>query len=103
MLPGLGNMAGALKDVDLDNSKEIKQIRAMVNSMTPKERENPDLLNGSRKKRIALGAGVDVSDVNRFLKQFENAAKMAKRFSSKGGMSDLMALMKDARMGGLKR
>ena len=78
MLPGLGNMAGALKDVDLDNSKEIKQIRAMVNSMTPKERENPDLLNGSRKKRIALGAGVDVSDVNRFLKQFENAAKMAK-------------------------
>lgn len=103
MLPGLGNMAGALKDVDLDNSKEIKQIRAMVNSMTPKERENPDLLNGSRKKRIALGAGVDVSDVNRFLKQFENAAKMAKRFSSKGGMSDLIALMKDARMGGLKR
>lgn len=103
MLPGLGNMAGALKDVDLDNSKEIKQIRAMVNSMTPKERENPDLLNGSRKKRIALGAGVDVSDVNQFLKQFENAAKMAKRFSSKGGMSDLMALMKDARMGGLKR
>lgn len=103
MLPGLGNMAGALKDVDLDNSKEIKQIRALVNSMTPKERENPDLLNGSRKKRIALGAGVDVSDVNRFLKQFENAAKMAKRFSSKGGMSDLMALMKDARMGGLKR
>lgn len=103
MLPGLGNMAGALKDVDLDNSKEIKQIRAMVNSMTPKERENPDLLNGSRKKRIALGAGVDVSDVNRFLKQFENTAKMAKRFSSKGGMSDLMALMKDARMGGLKR
>lgn len=103
MLPGLGNMAGALKDVDLDNSKEIKQIRAMVNSMTPKERENPNLLNGSRKKRIALGAGVDVSDVNRFLKQFENAAKMAKRFSSKGGMSDLMALMKDARMGGLKR
>lgn len=103
MLPGLGNIAGALKDVDLDNSKEIKQIRAMVNSMTPKERENPDLLNGSRKKRIALGAGVDVSDVNRFLKQFENAAKMAKRFSSKGGMSDLMALMKDARMGGLKR
>ena len=79
MLPGLGNMAGALKDVDLDNSKEIKQIRAMVNSMTPKERENHDLLNGSRKKRIALGAGVDVSDVNRLLKQFENAAKMTKR------------------------
>ncbi|MDE5602958.1 MAG: signal recognition particle protein [Helicobacter sp.] len=102
MLPGLGNMASALKDVDLDNSKEIKQMRAMVASMTPKERENPDLLNGSRKKRIALGAGVDVSDVNRFLKQFENAAKMAKRFSNKGSMADLMSLMKDAKMGQLR-
>lgn len=103
MIPGLSNMASSLKDIDLDNSKEIKQIRAMVNSMTPKERENPDLLNGSRKKRIALGAGVDVSDVNRFLKQFENAAKMAKKFSGKGGMNDLMSLMKDARMGNLRR
>ena len=103
MLPGLGNVASALKDVDLDNSKEIKQMRAMVASMTPKERNNPDLLNGSRKKRIALGAGVDVSDVNRFLKQFENAAKMAKRFSNKGGMADLMGLMKDAKMGQLRR
>lgn len=103
MLPGLGNMASALKDVDLDNSKEMKQIRAMVFSMTPKERENPDLLNGSRKKRIAMGAGIDVSDVNRFLKQFENAAKMAKKFSNKGGMGDLMNLMKDARMGQLRR
>lgn len=102
MLPGLGNMASALKDVDLDNSKEMKQIRAMVFSMTPKERENPDLLNGSRKKRIAMGAGIDVSDVNRFLKQFENAAKMAKKFSNKGGMGDLMSLMKDARMGQLR-
>lgn len=103
MLPGLGNMASALKDVDLDNSKEIKQMRAMVSSMTPKERDNPDLLNGSRKKRIAMGAGLDVSDVNRFLKQFENAAKMAKKFSNKGGMGDLMGLMKDARMGQLRR
>ena len=102
MLPGLGNMASALKDVDLDNSKEIKQMRAMVSSMTPKERDNPDLLNGSRKKRIAMGAGLEVSDINRFLKQFENAAKMAKKFSNKGGMGDLMNLMKDARMGQLR-
>lgn len=48
--------------------------------MTPKERENPDLLNGSRKKRIAMGAGIDVSDVNRFLKQFESAAKWQRNF-----------------------
>lgn len=52
MIPGLSNMASSLKDIDLENSKEIKQIRAMVNSMTPKERENPDLLNGSRKKEL---------------------------------------------------
>lgn len=102
MVPGLSNMSSALKDVDLDNSKEINQIKAMIFSMTPKERENPELLNGSRKKRIAAGAGIDVSDVNRFLKQFDNAAKMAKKFS-KGGMGDFMNLMKEARMGQLRR
>ncbi|PAF53702.1 signal recognition particle protein [Helicobacter sp. 13S00482-2] len=93
MIPGLGNMAGALKNVDLDNSSEVKKIKAMVNSMTPKERDNPDLLNGSRRKRIALGSGLEVSDINRIIKQFDNAAKMAKRFSSKGGMQDLMSMM----------
>lgn len=93
MIPGLGNMAGALKNVDLDNSTEVKKIKAMVNSMTKKERENPDLLNGSRRKRIALGSGLEVSDINRIIKQFDNAAKMAKRLSSKGGMQDLMSMM----------
>lgn len=93
MIPGLGNMANALKDVDLENSVEIKNIKAMVNSMTPKERENPDLLNGSRRKRIALGCGLDVSDINRIIKQFDSAAKMAKRLSNKGGMKDLMSMM----------
>ncbi|MDO7253253.1 signal recognition particle protein [Helicobacter cappadocius] len=93
MIPGLGNMAGALKNVDLDNSGEIKRIKAMVNSMTPKERDNPDLLNGSRRKRIALGSGLEVSDINRIIKQFDNAAKMAKKLSSKGGMQDLMSMM----------
>lgn len=93
MIPGLGNIASTLKDVDLDNSVEIKKIKAMVNSMTPKERENPDLLNGSRRKRIALGSGLDVSDINRIIKQFDSAAKMAKRLSNKGGMKDLMSMM----------
>lgn len=93
MIPGLGNMAGALKNVDLDNSSEVKRIKAMVNSMTVKERENPDLLNGSRRKRIALGSGLEVSDINRIIKQFDNASKMAKKLSSKGGMQDLMSMM----------
>ena len=73
--------------------KPTPNIKAMVNSMTPKERENPDLLNGSRRKRIALGCGLDVSDINRIIKQFDSAAKMAKRLSNKGGMKDLMSMM----------
>lgn len=101
MLPGMGSMASALKDVDLDNSREIKQIRAMVASMTPKEREDPSLLNGSRRKRIALGSGMEVADVNRVIKQFDGAAKMAKKFSGKRGMQDLMGLMNQSKMGRL--
>lgn len=94
MIPGLGNMAGALKDMDLDNSKEIKKIKAMISSMTEKERENPDLISkSSRKKRLAMGAGITVQDVNKILKQFNSAAKMAKKFSGKKGMNDLMNMM----------
>ncbi|WP_200763417.1 signal recognition particle protein [Nitrosophilus alvini] len=93
MIPGLSNMAGALKDIDLDNSKEIKKIRAMINSMTPKERQNPDLLNNSRKRRIAAGAGLSQQEVNKIIKQFNNAAKFAKKFSGKKGMQDLQNMM----------
>lgn len=93
MIPGLSQVAGGLKNIDLDNSKEIKNIRAMVDSMTKKERADVSLLNGSRRKRIAQGAGLEVADINRIVKQFDNAAKMAKRFSGKGGMQELMGLM----------
>ncbi len=93
MIPGLSKMAGSLKDIDLENSKEIKRIKAMIYSMTPKERENPSLLNNSRKRRIAKGAGLSQMEVNRFLKQFQNAAKMAKKFSGKKGMQDLQNLL----------
>lgn len=93
LIPGLSGMAGKLKDMDLDNSDEIKKIKAMINSMTKKERENPKLLNNSRKKRIAAGAGLSQMEVNRFLKQFQNAAKMAKKFSGKRGLKDLENLM----------
>jgi signal recognition particle subunit SRP54 len=93
MMPGLSGMAGKLKDLDLDNSAEIKKIKAMISSMTKKERETPSLLNNSRKKRIANGAGLSQMEVNRFLKQFQNAAKMAKKFSGKKGMRDLENMM----------
>ena len=93
MIPGMSGMAGKLKDMDLENSAEIKSIKAMISSMTKKEREKPELLNNSRKKRIAEGAGLSQMEVNRFLKQFKNAAKMAKKFSGKKGMKDLQNLM----------
>jgi len=98
MIPGMGNMSKALKDFDLENSNELKNIKAMVSSMTMKERENPDLLNNSRKERIARGCGLSQVEINRMIKQFKNAGKMAKKLSSKGGMKDLQAMM--GQMGG---
>ena len=100
MIPGMGNMAKAIKDLDLENSQEIKKIKAMINSMTPKERKDPDLImkNNSRKRRIAQGAGLTQQEVNKILKQFNNAAKFAKKFAGKKGMQDIQNLMKQ--MGG---
>ncbi len=106
MIPGMGAMGDALKNFDMENSSELKNIKAMVSSMTPKERENPDLLNNSRKQRIAKGCGMEAMDVNRVLKQFKNASKMAKKFSGKKGMQDLqnmMSQMQGGKMGGLPR
>ncbi len=98
MIPGMGNMSKALKDFDMENSSELKNIKSMVSSMTLKERENPDLLNNSRKGRIAKGCGLEIVEINRMIKQFKNAGKMAKRFSGKNGMRDLQAMM--GQMGG---
>lgn len=85
MMPGMG---GQLKDVDIDEGA-LSGIEAIIYSMTKEERSNPDILNPSRKKRIAKGAGVDISEVNRIVKQFEQSKKMMKQFSgmlgSKGG------------------
>lgn len=93
MIPGMGNMASALKDFDLENSGELKRIKALVSSMTMKEREDPELLNNSRKARLAKGCGLSIIQVNQILKQFKNASKMAKRFSGKQGMKDLQSMM----------
>ncbi len=100
MIPGMGAMAKQIGDMDLENSEEIRMIKAMVASMTPKERENPDLLNNTRKRRIAQGAGLDQMQVNRVLKQFKNAAKMAKKLSGKGGMKQMQDMMKQMQGGG---
>jgi len=100
MIPGMGNMAKQLGDMDLENSSEIKQIKALVSSMTHKERENPDLLNNMRKRRLAAGAGLDPMHVNRVLKQFKNAAKMAKKMSTKGGMKQMQDMLAQAQGGG---
>lgn len=103
MIPGMGNMSKAIKDFDIENSKELKNIKAMVSSMTMKERENPDLLNNSRKQRIAVGCGLSQVEINRMIKQFKNASKMAKRFSGKSGMKDLQAMLGQMGQGAIPR
>lgn len=91
MIPGVGK---ALKEVDIDDDA-FKSVEAIIHSMTPSERGQPDLINGSRRKRIADGSGTTVAEVNRLLKQFEESKKMMKMLS---GGSKLMR-----RMPGMKR
>jgi signal recognition particle subunit SRP54 len=78
MLPGMGDLKKKLGDVELDE-KELKHIEAIIYSMTPKERRDINIINGSRRKRIALGSGTRVQDVNKLLKQFAEAKKMIKK------------------------
>ena len=79
MLPGMG-AGGKMKDIEsMIDEKDLARKEAIVLSMTPKERSNPEILNVSRKQRIAKGAGVDISEVNRFIKQFEQTLKMMKQ------------------------
>ena len=101
MIPGLSQMAGPLKDMDFENSDEIKRIKALIGSMTEKERLQPSLINPSRKKRIAKGSGLSEVQINKILKQFKNASKMAKKLSSKGGMKGLQNMMSQMGPGGM--
>ncbi len=103
MIPGLSQMAGPIKDMDFENSDEIKRIKALIGSMTPKEREEPSLLNPSRKKRIAVGSGLTEVQVNKILKQFKNASKMAKKLSTKGGMKGLSNMLSQMGPGGMPK
>lgn len=82
MIPGVGK---ALKDIDVDE-KQFKKIEAVIHSMTPQERANPELLNGARRKRLAEGSGNSIQDVNQFIKQFDEMRKLMKKISTPGGM-----------------
>lgn len=81
MIPGM--KPGAMKDVQVDE-KQIDRMEAIIKSMTPKERAKPDIINASRKKRIAAGSGTGVEEVNRLLRQFEQTQKMMKQFAGMG-------------------
>jgi signal recognition particle subunit SRP54 len=81
MIPGMGK---ALKDVDVDDNS-FKPVEAIIRSMTMHERENPDLINGSRKDRIAKGSGTSIQQVNQLLKQFSDMRKMMKTMNKMGG------------------
>ncbi|WP_407331280.1 signal recognition particle protein [Enterovibrio sp. 27052020O] len=96
-LPGMSNIPDDVKN-QVDD-KMFVQMEAIINSMTPKERTRPDLIKGSRKKRIAAGSGTQVQDVNRLLKQFTQMQKMMKKMQ-KGGMKNMMRNMKGM-MGGM--
>lgn len=78
MIPGVGK---AIKDIDIDNNA-FKGVEAIINSMTPYERQNPQVINQSRRQRLAKGSGTSIQDVNRLIKQFEQMRQMMKSVSS---------------------
>ena len=91
-LPGMGELPTGVKDQV--NDKEMVRMEAIINSMTPQERQFPAIIKGSRRRRIANGSGTQVQDVNRLLKQFTHMQKMMKKVSKKGGMANMMRGMK---------
>jgi len=94
-LPGMPGMADKIKDKV--NDREMRRMVGIINSMTPKERAFPEIIKGSRKRRIAEGSGLQVQDVNRLIKQQMQMKKMMKKMS-KGGMAKMMRAMKGGGM-----
>lgn len=91
MMPGMGMNNKAMKNMDMQKSeKEFAQMEAIIQSMTRKERENPSILNASRRRRIAAGSGQPVSKINQLVKRYEESRKMMKRFMGKGGKMNRM-------------
>ncbi len=97
MIPGMANNP-ALANANMD-PKDMEHVKAVIYSMTAKEREDPDLLNPSRRRRIAAGSGRPIQEVNRMIKQFNQMKKMMNQVS-KGNMSGIENLMGNAGMGG---
>jgi len=89
MIPGMGK---AMKDMPVDDSA-LKGVEAIILSMTPKERSNPDIINGSRRQRIAKGSGQTLPEVNRLMKQFEDTRKMMRMMQDKNAMTRMMRQM----------
>ena len=87
MLPGMSIPKSDREKISHESEKQFKKIEVFIQSMTPQERENPDLINTSRKKRISKGCGIDMAEVNAYLKQFEQMRMMMK------GMSDMKNMM----------
>uniref|UniRef100_A0AB33JM47 Signal recognition particle protein n=3 Tax=unclassified Prevotella TaxID=2638335 RepID=A0AB33JM47_9BACT len=98
MIPGVGK---AIKDVDIDDNA-FKGIEAIIKSMTPKERTNPEILNQSRRQRIAKGSGTDIQEVNRLIKQFDQTRKMMKMVTG-NGMAGMMSRMKGMNIPGMPK
>jgi signal recognition particle subunit SRP54 len=88
MIPGVGK---AIKDIDISDDA-FKGIEAIIGSMTPQERRNPDIIEASRRKRIAKGSGKDIADVNNFMKQFEQMRQMMGQMGSMKGMMPGMGM-----------
>ncbi|MDO8998796.1 MAG: signal recognition particle protein [Bacteroidota bacterium] len=99
MIPGVGK---AVKDMDIDDNA-FKGIEAIIFSMTPDERSKPDLLNGSRRQRLAKGSGQGIQEVNKLLKQFEDTRKMMRMMNDKNAMSKLMRNMPKGMTGGMQK
>ncbi|MEN8927946.1 MAG: signal recognition particle protein [Flavobacteriales bacterium] len=96
MIPGVGKQ---IKDADIDENA-FKGVEAIILSMTPHERENPSVLNGTRKQRIAKGSGTNIQEVNKLLKQFKDTSKMMQMMNNKKGMMGMMKQMKQLQKGG---
>ena len=95
-LAQMGNAQGAAE-------KQFKQMEAIINSMTPGERRDPEMISGSRKRRIALGSGTQVQDVGRLIKQHKQMQKMMKKVTAKGGMAKMMRGMGSMFPGGMPK
>ena len=93
MMPGVGALKGKINSKDLDEG-QISRVEAIIHSMTPNERREPTIINGSRRKRIAVGSGTSITQVNQLLSQFKQMQKMMKKLSGPGGKRALMGMMK---------